>query len=144
MFHKVKGVSVLDDFKLSVQFSEGITKLYDVKPLFEKIPAFSYLKEHPEEFADVTVDIGGYGIICNDELDLSCDELWDHGAQVKTPFDGLMAFSDATELWGLNESTLRKAIIYGKLINGVDVCKFGKQWVVSVKAMKREYGHPVR
>ena len=48
MFHKVKGVSVLDDFKLSVQFSEGITKLYDVKPLFEKIPAFSYLKEHPE------------------------------------------------------------------------------------------------
>lgn len=121
MFHKVKGVSVLDDFKLSVQFSEGITKLYDVKPIFEKIPAFSYLKEHPEEFADVTVDIGGYGIIWNDELDLSCDELWDHGAQVKTPFDGLMAFSDATELWGLNESTLRKAIIYGKLINGVDV-----------------------
>ncbi len=144
MFHKVKGVSVLDDFKLSVQFSEGITKLYDVKPLFEKIPAFSYLKEHPEEFADVTVDIGGYGIIWNDELDLSCDELWDHGAQVKTPFDGLMAFSDATELWGLNESTLRKAIIYGKLINGVDVCKFGKQWVVSVKAMKREYGQAVR
>lgn len=144
MFHKVKGVSVLDDFKLSVQFSEGITKLYDVKPLFEKIPAFSYLKEHPEEFADVTVDIGGYGIIWNDELDLSCDELWDHGAQVKTPFDGLMAFSDATELWGLNESTLRKAIIYGKLINGVDVCKFGKQWVVSVKAMKREYGRAVR
>lgn len=143
MFHKVKGVSVLDDFKLSVQFSEGITKLYDVKPLFEKIPAFSYLKEHPEEFADVTVDIGGYGIIWNDELDLSCDELWDHGAQVKTPFDGLMAFSDATELWGLNESTLRKAIIYGKLINGVDVCKFGKQWVVSVKAMKREYGQAV-
>ena len=144
MFHKVKGVSVLDDFKLSVQFSEGITKLYDVKPLFEKIPAFSYPKEHPEEFADVTVDIGGYGIIWNDELDLSCDELWDHGAQVKTPFDGLMAFSDATELWGLNESTLRKAIIYGKLINGVDVCKFGKQWVVSVKAMKREYGQAVR
>lgn len=144
MFHKVKGVSVFDDFKLSVQFSEGITKLYDVKPLFEKIPAFSYLKEHPEEFADVTVDIGGYGIIWGDELDLSCDELWDHGAQVKTPFDGLMAFSDATELWGLNESTLRKAIIYGKLINGVDVCKFGKQWVVSVKAMKREYGQAVR
>ena len=144
MFHKVKGVSVLDDFKLSVQFSEGITKLYDVKPLFEKIPAFSYLKEHPEEFADVTVDIGGCGIIWNDELDLSCDELWDHGAQVKTPFDGLMAFSDATELWGLNESTLRKAIIYGKLINGVDVCKFGKQWVVSVNAMNREYGTAMR
>ena len=144
MFHKVKSVSSLADFKLSVQFSEGVTKLYDVKPLFEKIPAFSYLKDHPDEFACAAVDVGGYGIIWNDELDLSCDELWEHGVQVNTPFDGLMAFSDATELWGLNESTLRKAISYGKLVNGVDVCKFGKQWVVSIDAMKREYGQAIR
>lgn len=140
MFHKVKNVSALPDFRLSVQFSEGVTKLYDVKPLFEKLPVFRHLKEYPEVFNGVVVDIGGYGIVWNDDLDLSCDELWDHGVQVDTPFDGLMAFSDATELWGLNESTLRKAISYGKLVNGVDVCKFGKQWVVSVDAMKREYG----
>lgn len=140
MFHKVKSVSPLADFKLSVQFSQGITKLYDMNPLFEKIPAFGCLKENPAEFACVAVDVGGYGIIWSDELDLSCDELWEHGIQVSTPFDGLMAFSDATQLWGLNESTLRKAIAYGKLVNGVDVCKFGKQWVVSVDAMKREYG----
>lgn len=49
-----------------------------------------------------------------------------------------------TFLWNLNESTLRKAITYGKLVNGVDVCKFGKQWVISIAAMKREYGEPVR
>lgn len=60
------------------------------------------------------------------------------------PFDGLMALSDATELWGLNESTLRKAISYGKLVNGVDVCKFGKQWVVSAEALNREYGARTR
>ena len=144
MFHKVKSISPLADFKLSVQFSEGVTKLYDVKPLFENIPTFSYLKDHPDKFACAAVDVGGYGIIWNDELDLSCDELWEHGVQVNTPFDGLMAFSDATELWGLNESTLRKAISYGKLVNGVDVCKFGKQWVVSIDAMKREYGQAVR
>lgn len=72
---------------------------------------------------------------------VSCDELWEHGTQVHTPFDGLIAFSDATELWGLNESTLRKAISYGKLVDGVDVCKFGKQWVVSMDAMQREYGN---
>ena len=46
---------------------------------------------------------------------------------------------DATQLWGLNESTLRKAIAYGKLVNGVDACKYGKQWVISTEAMKREY-----
>ncbi len=88
----------------------------------------------------MSVDTGGYGIVRNDELDLSCDELWDNGVRVSTPFDDLMAFSDATALCGLSESTLRKAITYGKLVNGVDVCKFGKQWVVSVSVMKREYG----
>ena len=140
MFHKVKSVAPLSNFTLSVQFSEGVTKLYDLKPLFERIPAFLYLNENPAEYGCVAVDVGGYGIVWNDELDLSCDELWENGTVVETPFDGLMAFSDATELWGLNESTLRKAISYGKLVNGVDVCKFGKQWVVSIDAMEREYG----
>ncbi len=144
MFHKVKNVSPLPDFKLSVQFSEGVTKEYDMKPLFEKLPIFKQLSNSPAEFACVRADVGGYGIVWNDNLDLSCDELWENGTLVKTPFDGLMAFSDATELWGLNESTLRKAISYGKLKNGVDVCKFGKQWVVSLDAMRREYGAVAR
>lgn len=144
MFHKVKSVAPLSGFKLSVQFSEGVTKLYDMSPLLEKIPAFQYLRDNPADFHSVSVDVGGYGIIWDDDLDLSCDELWEHGTVVETPFDGLMAFSDATELWGLNESTLRKAISYGKLVNGVDVCKFGKQWVVSIDAMEREYGAAAR
>ncbi len=144
MFHKIKNVTALNDYKLNVQFVEGVTKLYDVKPLLDRIPAFRYFLEHAEEFFAVSVDVGGYGIVWNDELDLSCDELWENGKQVHTPFDGLMAFSDATALWGLNESTLRKAIAYGKLVNGVDVCKFGKQWVVSVDAMRREYGNAER
>lgn len=141
MFHKVKAVSPLPEYRLSVQFAEGVTKIYDVNPLFSKWPAFCALKENGL-FYDVEVDQGGYGIIWNDELDLSCDELWENGNEIETPFDGLIAFSDATTLWGLNESTLRKAVIYGKLIDGVDVCKFGKQWVVSRKAMQREYGNP--
>ena len=140
MFHKVKNEFVLHDYKLSVQISEGVTKLYDVKPLFDKIPAFKVFEKNPKKFSEVTVDTGGYGIVWNDELDLSCDELWEHVEKSDSPFDGLLAFSDATALWGLYESTLRKAISYGKLINGVDVCKFGKQWVVSINAMQREYG----
>ena len=129
----------MPDYKLSVQFCEGVTKIYDVKPLFEQLPVFCAL-QNEEEFFCVAVDVGGYGIIWNDQLDLSCDELWENGVRIETPFDGLMSFSEATELWKLNESTLRKAVTYGKLVNGVDVCKFGKQWVVSAEAMKREYG----
>ncbi|MBO6157717.1 MAG: DUF2442 domain-containing protein [Firmicutes bacterium] len=142
MFHKVKAVNALPDYRLSVQFAEGVTKIYDVKPLFEKWVPFKTLTNDPALFSSVEVDVGGYGIIWNDDLDLSCDELFENGKTIKTPFDGLMAFTDATELWGLNESTLRKAIAYGKLVSGVDACKYGKQWVISVKAMEREYGKP--
>ncbi len=143
MFHKIKNVTPLKDFKLSIQFAEGITKIYDMKKLIENNKIFADLKDI-NLFNSVKVDIGGYGVIWNDDIDISCDELFENSKKIDTPFDGLMAFSDATDIWGLNESTLRKAIIYGKLINGIDVCKFGKQWVVSINAMKREYGIPLK
>ena len=142
MFHKIKSVTPLADHVLSVQFSEGVHKRYDVKSLFDKYPMFLPLKDDPALFSSVEVDVGGYGIVWNDDIDIACDELFYNGEIIKTPFDGLIAFSDATQLWGLNESTLRKAIAYGKLINGIDVCKFGKQWVISSHAMRREYGEP--
>ena len=142
MFHKVKTVNVIPDYRLSVRFAEGVTKIYDLKPLFEKWPVFGNLKKDDALLYSVEVDIGGYGVIWNDDIDLSCDELFENGEAVKTPFDNLMAFTDATELWGLNESTLRKAISYGKLVTGIDACKYGKQWVISTEAMRREYGNP--
>ncbi len=139
MFHKIKNVTALPGYKILIQFSEGITKIYNLKELIKKNSMFQKLKNE-QLFYNVEVDIGGYGVIWDDNIDISCDELFENGKTIKTPFDGLMAFSDATLIWGLNESTLRKAISYGKLINGIDVCKYGKQWVVSSKAMEREYG----
>ena len=139
MFHKVKSVRPMDDFVLLVSFSEGVTKTYDVKPLFSKWLVFNELKNN-HLFEEVSVDQGGYGVSWNDDIDLSCDELFYEGKEVKTPFDGLIAFTEACQLWNLNESTLRKAVSYGKLIDGIDVSKYGKQWVVTMKAMEREYG----
>lgn len=60
----------------------------------------------------------------------------------QSPFEGLLSFGEATSLWGLNESTLRKAVAYGKLIPDIDCKKFGKQWIVTKTAMIREYGEP--
>ena len=70
MFHKVKAVNALTDYRLSVQFAEGVTKIYDVKPLFAKWAQFRVLENAPEVFSGVEVDVGGYGIIWNDDLDL--------------------------------------------------------------------------
>ena len=141
MFHKVRNVYPLEDYQLLVQFIDGTTKIYDVKPLFDWRDVFKTLKEN-DLFYAVSVDVGGYGISWNDDVDLACDELYYNGKDFKTPFDGLISMADATAAWGLNESTLRKAIAYGKLKNGVDVCKYGKQWVISVPSMVREYGEP--
>ena len=129
MFHKVKEVYPLPDMRLSVIFANGATKVYDVAPLLGRFDAFEALQD-PNVFSGVEVDIGGYGIVWNDDIDLSCDELWENGVTEETPFDGLI-------------STLRKAISYGKLVSGVDARKYGKQWVVTAAAMRREYGAPV-
>lgn len=142
MFHRIRFASPMKDRQLCVQFSEGVTKVYDIKPLYKIWPVFQKLKDNDELFSSVYVDVGGYGIVWDDTLDISCNELWYNGKTIETPFDDLMAFSDATSLWGLNESTLRKAVKYGKLVNGKDICKFGKQWVISKSAMEREYGKP--
>lgn len=141
MFHKIKSVIPSNDYKLIIIFAEGITKLYDVKPLFSKFNIFNKLK-YDNLFSRCVVDVGGYGISWNDDIDLSCDELYFNGKMIKTPFDNLIALSDATIIWGLNESTLRKAISYGKLQEGVDVMKYGKQWIITMEAMVREYGEP--
>ena len=139
-FHKVNSVTALKPYMLIVQFAEGVSKTYDVSMLFDKWPAFQALQSNDALFARVHVDVGGHGIVWDDNLDLSCNELFRNGQVVDTEFDGLMACSDATAMWGLHESTLRKAIAYGRLRSGVDVCKFGKQWVVSRDAMIREFG----
>ena len=141
MFHKVKEVFPLQGMKLSVHFADGTTKIYDVHCLIDRFSQFEVLADE-RLFADVRVDVGGYGVVWNDELDVSGDELWERGREVVTPFDGLMSFADASELWGLGDSTLRKAVAYGKIKPGIDARKYGKQWVVAREAMYREYGEP--
>lgn len=141
VFHKVNSVSPLTNYRLSVHFWEGVTKIYDVKPWFKKQPVFKTLKKN-KLFEKVHVDGIGYGIVWNDDVDLACNELWYNGETIKTDFDDILSFADASKMWELSESTLRKAISYGKLVSGIDACKYGKQWVVTRAAMEREYGKP--
>ncbi|MCD8200692.1 MAG: DUF2442 domain-containing protein [Clostridia bacterium] len=81
--------------------------------------------DRSEEFYGVYADVGGFGIVWNDDIDLSCDELWDNGVIVNTPFNGLLAFCEAAKSWELDESELRVAVSREKLISGADACGFG-------------------
>lgn len=83
MFYKVQKVEPLAGLNLRVQFENGTVKKYDVNPLLAKWPVFRSLELIPGLFDCVRVDAGGYGVVWNDDIDLSCNELWEHGAEVK-------------------------------------------------------------
>lgn len=54
-------------------------------------------------------------------------------------FDRLISLKDACDSYNKGESTLREAIARGKFKEGIDVKKFGKQWVFDMDALDREY-----
>ena len=88
MFYKVKEVQALPDYILQVYFVNGIVKNYDVlvhAGVGRKVAdqtAFKALQELPGLYKLVKVDVGGYGISWNDDLDLSCNELYNGGELV--------------------------------------------------------------
>ena len=84
MFYKVKNVKPLPDYSLLIDFETGECKQYNMKPLFKKWDVFKSLQNINGLFEQVRVDTGGFGISWNDELDLSCNELYLNSAPVNS------------------------------------------------------------
>ena len=82
MFYKVQEVKPLSDYGLLVIFESGEKKKYNVRPLFDKWDAFKTLSSVKGLFDQVKVDAGGYGVSWNDDIDLSCNELYENGTTV--------------------------------------------------------------
>lgn len=82
MFYKVQSVIAKDNFVLSVLFTDGIKKEYDIKPLFKKWPIFQNLRDIPGLYKQVKIDSGGYGISWNEEIDLEGNELRENGKEI--------------------------------------------------------------
>jgi DNA-binding XRE family transcriptional regulator len=104
-FHKVKAITPLDDYILLAEFENSVKKLYDVKPLFDKWEVFKALKRVKGLFDTVKIDMGGYGIVWNDDIDLACDEIWDNGTVI----------DNSRELW----ETIRKDLIKTRQTEGL-------------------------
>ena len=61
MFHKIKSVAPLPEYRLLVSFAEGLSKTYDMKPLFVSYPVFAPLREVPGLFQQVRTDPRSFG-----------------------------------------------------------------------------------
>lgn len=57
-------------------------------------------------------------------------------------FNNLLSLQEAADLFKKDSSTLRRAISSGRLVEGIDCKKFGKQWVISLDSMIKLYGEP--
>ena len=77
---KVKAVVATNDYTLIVTFDNAVIKQYNMQDMIKQ-PRFLLLKNRAV-FMTVRVDIGGYGVSWDSEIDLSENELWTHGIEV--------------------------------------------------------------
>ena len=87
MFVKITSLATLPDYVLLVGFSTGEFKQFDVKPLIAKYPVFKTFANVAGLFEQAKIDVGGYGVVWNDELDLSADGLYEQGTACAEPED---------------------------------------------------------
>ena len=81
MFHKIKKVLAKENLIIEVEFDDKTRKIYDVKKVINKWSIFENLKDE-ELFKKVKIDVGGYGISWNEDIDLSCEEIWQNGEKI--------------------------------------------------------------
>lgn len=82
MFYRIKAIKPIDNYKLLVTFFNDEIKEYNVDIWFDKNYDFKVLSNTTGLFEQVKIDAGGYGISWNDDLDLSCKELYFNGTSI--------------------------------------------------------------
>lgn len=81
--HRIETIKTMPDYFVKVKFLGGVTKKYDIKQLFSRFPQFCRFEKEKGLFEEAKVDMGGYGIIWNDELDLDAEVIWEDGILIE-------------------------------------------------------------
>ncbi|MCQ2792318.1 MAG: DUF2442 domain-containing protein, partial [Bacilli bacterium] len=86
MKHAVK-LTFLEGTKLSVLFSDGVNKIYDVMSLSKKFPQIKALNNRKLFLSGYL--LGTTGIYWNDDLDLDVESVYEFGETGNTSIDDL-------------------------------------------------------
>ena len=62
------------------------------------------------------------------------------GIGVKGSFGGLYTFLEVAEIYGIDDSCLRKQVARDKFVIGEDVKKMGRTWIITEQAMIKSFG----
>jgi hypothetical protein len=79
-YPKIVRAEAIGEHIIRVEFTNRDIKDYDISSLIEK-PAFAPLQK-PAFFQNFSVEPGGYGLVWNDDIDISEYELWTKGKTV--------------------------------------------------------------
>jgi hypothetical protein len=80
-YPKVQKAEAISDCILRVIFTNQDVREYDITPLLDN-PMFAPLRQ-PGFFRSFNLEPGGFGIVWNDDVDLSEYELWKNGTIAK-------------------------------------------------------------
>ena len=140
----IKAIKVyaLENMVIGVMFSNGEFKKYDLEPLCKKWPVFNTLKDI-KLFKKAKVDVGGYGIVWNDEIDIAMEEVYANGvAWENAPLADYAIFNivaqfrklrhqkgitqyDLAEKTGIKQSNIARMESGGRLPNITTLIKLG-------------------
>ena len=56
-------------------------------------------------------------------------------------FEGLYTFLEVAEIYGIDDSCLRKQVARDKFVIGEEVKKMGRTWIITEQAMVRSFGN---
>ncbi len=88
-YPRISKAKAINDRTLMIEFTNQEIKKYDIGYLLEN-PMFAPLSQ-PSFFKNFKIEEGGYGIVWNEDIDLSEYELWHNGVTV-VESDRLVAF----------------------------------------------------
>lgn len=78
MLHRIKKIEPLKKQIIKAYFENGEVKYYNMNKVIKEIEGLEPLNDE-NIFKNAYIDVGGLGIIWNDEMDISSEEIYING-----------------------------------------------------------------
>lgn len=82
MHYMALSVRFLEDVTLEMTFQDGKVIRYDMSQMFSKYPQLEELRRNRKLFESGHLDLTGFAVIWNDELDFDASSIYDDGEVV--------------------------------------------------------------
>lgn len=135
---------ILNKYKLNLyKHYKKPNSIDELIEIFEEDRKTRWYKEYSIQLDVNNENIYWIGLVPENGKDSYGDvTLYKNSNLTRSKLCDVMTFSEASEKWGLSDSTLRKLVTTDKLKEGIDYRKSGNVWIITTEAMENVYGEP--